>query len=245
MATIERDRCIVAVLFESGMRRGELLSLTNYMVKMDESTQHVTFEIPGGEGCRTGSLTIPCAEIYGYVQDWMKCNKSDMFMPVSENGLKRILIALFDKAGNKKPYNPHHFRHSAITHTVNIGMQQNAICMRFWGSPSSDMLDTYIHLSEAMQSDAYLRAKGMSGENTKVINPLACRCIECGKLIQSGDLCKTCKENAYLKLKVIQQANRLEEIEKTMGHIVNSLSEGKLPDGLFLDKDNKKLVIKQ
>jgi len=47
-----------------------------------------------------------------------------------------------------------------------------------------------------------------------------------------------------LKLKVIRQANRLEEIEKTMGHIVNSLSEGKLPEGLFLDKENKKLVIK-
>jgi len=78
--------------------------------------------------------------------------------------------------------------------------------MRFWGSASSDMLDTYIHLSESMQSDAYLKAKGMSGENTKVINPLACRCVECGKLIQSGNLCKTCKENADLKLKVIRQA---------------------------------------
>jgi len=72
---------------------------------MDESHKLVTFEIPDGEGCKTGSRTIPCAEIYGYVQDWMKCNKSDMFMPISENGLKRILIALFDKAGIKKPYN--------------------------------------------------------------------------------------------------------------------------------------------
>jgi hypothetical protein len=242
VATIERDRCVVAVLFESGMRRGELLSLTNHMVKMDEERQLVTFEIPDEEGCKTGSRTIPCAEIYGYVQDWLKCNKSDMFMPISENGLKRILISLFDKAGIKKPYNPHHFRHSAITQTVNIGMQQNAICMRFWGSPSSDMIDTYVHLSESMQSDAYLKAKGMTGENTKVINPLACRCIECGRLIQSGDLCKTCKnskdlskENTALKTQVESTQKQIETMQKDMEKIQKFIDMG----GLNLLKDNK------
>lgn len=217
-ANIERDRCIVAVLFESGMRRGELLSLTNNNVKMDELKQLVTFEIPDEEGCKTGSRTIPCAEIYGYVQDWLKCNKSDMFMPVSENGLKRILIALFDKAGIKKPSNVHHFRHSAITHTVHIGLQPNEICMRFWGSPTSDMLETYIHLSESFQSNAYLKAKGLAADsdNKIVINPIASRCINCGKLIQSGNLCIQCKENADLKTKMEQQGNKLSDDAKRL-----------------------------
>ncbi|VVB89160.1 Tyrosine recombinase XerC [uncultured archaeon] len=145
VATIERDRCIVATLFESGMRRGELLSLTNNMVILNEQTQEVTFTIPDVEGCKTGGRTVVCLEICGYVQDWMKCNKSDRFMPVSENGLKRILINLFEKAGIKKPCNPHMFRHSSITNSVNIGMQQNAISMRFWGNINSDMLAHISH----------------------------------------------------------------------------------------------------
>jgi integrase/recombinase XerD len=216
VATLERDRCIVAVLFESGIRRGELLSLTNNMVTMDDVKQLVTFEIPDFEGCKTGSRFVTCSDIYGYVQDWQKCDTSDRFMPLSESGLKVILIRLFEKAKIKKPSNPHQFRHSAITYAVNIGMQQNAICMRFWGTPSSDMLDTYIHLSESMQSESYLKAKGMNGDATKVINPLACRCVECGRLIQLGNLCKQCKENADLKLKVSQQENRLLEQSKSL-----------------------------
>jgi site-specific recombinase XerD len=213
VATLERDRCIIATLFESGIRRGELLALTNHMVLMDELKQEVTFNVPDQEGCKTGGRTVVCLEIYGYVQDWMKCNTSDMFMPISENGLKNIIISLFKKAGINKPHNIHWFRHSAITHSVNIGMQQNAISERFWGKVSSDMLSTYIHLSEQMQANAYRNAKGMNGEGSKVINPLASRCIECGRLIQAGSLCKTCKENADLKLTVAKQAQRLEAVE--------------------------------
>lgn len=204
VATLERDRCIVATLFESGMRRGELLALTNNMVLMEESKQEVTFNIPEVEGCKTGGRTVVCLEIYGYVQDWMKCNKSEMFMPISENGLKRILISLFDKSGLNKPYNPHWFRHSAITHAVNIGMQHSAISMRFWGSVNSDMLEVYIHLSEQMQANAYRNAKGMNGNETKVINPLSCRCVNCGRLIQTGSLCKTCEDSKKLSKENIE-----------------------------------------
>lgn len=207
VATLERDRCILSVLFESGMRSGELLALTNNMVVMDEKTQEVIFNIPNDEGCKTGGRTIVCLEIYGYVQDWQKCNTSYKFMPISKAGLKKILINLFDKAGIKKPNNPHNFRHSAITHTVNLGMQQSSISMRFWGIVNSNMLSTYIHLNEQMQATSYRNAKGMNGNDTKVINPLASKCVNCGRLIQKGNMCITCKENAELKERVKKLEN--------------------------------------
>ncbi len=54
-----------------------------------------------------------------------------------------------------------------------------------------------------MQANAYKNAKGMgNGNGTTVINPIACKYVECGRLIQSGNLCKSCKENADLKIKV-------------------------------------------
>jgi integrase len=212
VATLERDRCIIATFWESGMRIGELMALTNKMVIMNEQTQEVTFNIPDVQGCKTGGRTVVCLEIYGYVQDWLKCNISDMFIPISISGVSKAVRILFNKAGINKPSNVHMFRHSAITHAVNIGMQQNAISERFWGSANSNMLSTYIHLSEQMQANAYRNAKGMNCDETKVINPIACRCVTCGRLIQSGNLCVSCKENADLKLKVNNMENKMDTL---------------------------------
>lgn len=215
VSTLERDKCIIAVLFESGMRIGELQALTNQMVQMNEKDQEVIFNIPTQVGCKTGSRSVICLEIYGYVQDWQKCNTSDMFMPLSKSGMRDKIVSIFKRAGINKPANFHNFRHSSITNAVNIGMQQNAICMRFWGSPNSMMLSTYIHLNEQMTSQGYRNAKGM-GDESKVINPLACRCVSCGKLIQSGNLCIQCKENADLKLKMTQHGNKLSDEGKRL-----------------------------
>ncbi len=212
VSTLERDRCIVASFWESGMRVGEMIALPNSKVLMDDATQEVTFNIPDVEGCKTGDRTVVCTEIYGYVQDWMKCNTSDMFMPMSGNGIRRMLARLFEKAGINKPSNVHMFRHSAITHWVNIGMQPNAISMRAWGIPNSNMLATYISLSEQMQATAYKNAKGLNGDSTKIINPLASRCVNCGRLIQTGELCVTCKENKELKLKINSMDQELDDL---------------------------------
>jgi len=209
VATLERDRCIIGVLFESGMRIGELLALTNSMVQMDEQKQEVIVNIPNQEGCKSGARTVVCLEVYGYVQDWMKCNSSERFLPMSKSGVSKTVRKLFEKAGIRKPCNLHMFRHAAIIHTVNIGMQQNAISVRFWGQVNSNMLATYINLSEQMQAESYRNAKGMNGDGTKVINPLASRCVECGRLIQTGDLCDQCK-----KIKKLNEANMSAQVKK-------------------------------
>ena len=209
VATLERDRCIVSVLFESGMRIGELLTLTNSMIQMDEQKQEVNFNIPNQEGCKSGARTVVCVEVFGYVQDWMKCNTSERFIPMSKSGVSKAVRKLFEKARIRKPCNLHMFRHSAITYTVNIGMQPNAISMRFWGQVNSNMLATYINLSEQMQGESYKKAKGMNGDEVKVINPLASRCVECGQLIQTGKLCKQCGE-----IQKLTEASKQAKIEK-------------------------------
>ncbi|MDP2845126.1 MAG: tyrosine-type recombinase/integrase, partial [Candidatus Methanoperedens sp.] len=95
VATIERDRCILAVLYESGMRIGELLTLKTDMIEMKELNQEVQIHIPNIEGCKTGSRSVTCLEIYGYVQDWLKCNPSKQFMPLSRVGVSKALNRLF------------------------------------------------------------------------------------------------------------------------------------------------------
>lgn len=216
VATMEKDRCIVAVLYEGGLRLGELLALTNNMVEMNETSQEVTFHIPDIEGCKTGARDVLCLEIYGYVQEWMKCNVDTMFIPMSESGVQSLTEKLFKRAGITKPSNPHMFRHSSITNACIIKMQTNQISMRYWGTPNSSMLSTYLHLSEEILNSGYRDAKGMgNGNNNMVINPLSVRCVNCGYLIQSGSLCKRCADSKKLSeenvaLKAQMQKNQAE-----------------------------------
>lgn len=120
-------------------------------------------------------------------------------MDISETGIRHIMDKLFKRANINKPRNIHHFRHSAITHAAGLNMSETQLSYRFWGIPHSAMLSTYIHLNEQLKSSGYRDAKGMGEGNGKtVINPLASRCVECGRLIQSGNLCKICQDSKRL-----------------------------------------------
>lgn len=207
VATLERDRAIIAVLFESGMRIGELCALKNNMVVVDDKTKEVIFHIPNEPGCKTGARTVTCLEIYPHVIAWMKCNKEDMFIPISDKQIRNIFIKLYKKAGINKPCNPHMLRHSAITYMASINASTTHLSERFWGIPHSNMVSVYVHLSEQQQSDAYRNLKGM-GDRKVAINPLASRCVECGDHIISGSLCQKCE-----KIKTLSENDKINKIK--------------------------------
>lgn len=212
VSTLERDRCLIAVLFEAGLRVGELRALTNDMIQMDEQKQEVVFNVPDEIGCKTGSRSVLCTDVYGYVTDWQKCNTSKKFMPLSPSGINRIFKVLFKKAGINTPSNPHILRHSSITNACILKLQPNQISMRYWGIPNSNSMAVYLHISEQIVNSGYRDAKGLgNGNGNTIINPLAVRCVNCGKLIQSGNLCKPCndskknaEDNTALKAKIAE-----------------------------------------
>lgn len=241
VATIERDRCIVASFFESGMRLGEYLSLkTKEHVQLDELKQEVTFHIPNIEGNKTGARSVVCLEIFGYVQDWLKCNPSEYFMPMKPNGLRDAVKRLFERAGITKPHNIHIFRHSAITHAAGLGMSETQLSYRFWGIPHSNMVSVYIHLNEMLQASGYRDAKGMGNGNGKtIINPLASRCVNCGRLIQSGSLCKTCEDAK----KISSENEALKTDMESMKGLLIKLLEGHTGKITTLDREKGLLTL--
>jgi integrase/recombinase XerD len=218
ICTLERDRCLIAVMFESGMRVGELLSLTIKDLIINDAEYKVTFNVGIGEGRKSAMpRSILCTDVHGYVKDWLKCNNSTKFMPLSTPGVAVIIKRLYNKAGIDKLCHPHMLRHSAITYAASLGLSETQLSHRFWGVPHSSMVSVYIHLNEQMQASGYLNAKGM-GNETKILNPLAVRCVECGSLIQTGNLCKICQnskkvseENQILKSLIEKQKNEFEE----------------------------------
>ncbi|MDO8725123.1 MAG: tyrosine-type recombinase/integrase [Candidatus Methanoperedens sp.] len=244
VSTIERDRCLISILYESGMRVGELRALTTDMIEMNEEKQEVTFHIPDQEGCKTGTRSVLCLEVFSYVQDWMKCNVNQKFMPLSQSGINKILQVLFKKAGINKPSNPHMMRHSSITNAVIMKMQPNQISMRYWGQPNSSQLSVYLHLSEQIVNSGYRDAKGMgNGNGNTVINPLASRCVNCGKLIQSGNLCKTCDDNKTMKAKIAELEGQRKSDMAAMEAKINEIIRAAVGKGVFDIPGRKESIV--
>ncbi len=229
VATIERDRLLIASLFESGMRIGEICSLTLDMVTTDEIKQEVIFHIPQQPGCKTGARSVVCVDIFGYYQDWMKCNPTNFFMPLSQQGIRHCIKRLFTRAGIKKPCNVHHFRHSAITAAAASGMSDTQLSYRFWGIPHSNMLSIYTHLTMQMQAAGYKQSKGIDADEDKK-NRLSQVCVNCGRLIQSGGLCKTCEDNTALKQKIAEMEQQRGNYEKMMMDMMEQRIEAKIKE---------------
>jgi hypothetical protein len=96
-------------------------------------------------------------------------------------------------------------------------MSETQLSYRFWGIPHSNMLSVYIHLNEQLKSSGYRDAKGMGEGNGKtVINPLASRCVECGRLIQAGSLCKTCTDSKKLSEENRELKAQMEATQKDL-----------------------------
>jgi site-specific recombinase XerD len=224
VANTERDKCLIAVLFEGGLRVGELLALTNNMVIVDDKTKEVKFHIPNEEGCKTGARTVLCLEIYPHVIAWLKCNSDnpdDKFVPLGAKQIRNIVAGLYKKAGINKLCHPHMLRHSAITYMASIGASETELSLRFWGITHSSMVTTYIHLSEQQKADSYRNRKGMGEEIKVAINPLATRCVECGDHIISGSLCSKCE-----KIKLLSEKDKVKDMKiEALTKAVSTLSK--------------------
>ncbi|CAG0948565.1 MAG: tyrosine-type recombinase/integrase [Candidatus Methanoperedens sp.] len=250
IATLERDRCILASFWESGMRLGEFLSLDNKMVNMDEAKQEVTFFIPNTDDkddkdddarSKTGARTVVCVDIYSFVQDWFRCHPdpspNKKFMPFSKNCIRKVIKKWYIKAGIKKPYNVHMLRHSAITYWVELGLNPIEISYRAWGIPNSNMLATYIHESEKRKANAYKKSKGKETDENKSNNlriDISIACIRCGHLMisGSGSVCKSCqdveninRENDELKNTMDKYAIQNEMLQNEMKSMQKFMAE--------------------
>ena len=224
----ERDRCVLMVLWEGGLRIGELLNLTNSMVEIIHDREEVIFHIPDKPGSKTGHRSVLCKKVYFYVVDYMKCNPSDRFIDMSVKGLNSRLQTLADIATIKKPVNPHAFRHGAITNAVIQKMPEIDIKMRFWGNINSAMLNTYVHLSQQMTQDAYRTF--MNGDSSKDDTESKV-CLVCGRPVINGELCEPCtkqkklsEENETLKAQMEATQKGYEEMKKQMEFIQKALA---------------------
>lgn len=193
-AKTPRDKCIVAMLFDSACRIGELLN-----VQIKDITMHGKDRAFVSVEGKTGTRKVYIKFSVGYLAAWLNVHphrhnkdfyNSWLFLNSAEKRLgyatiRGLLLDLKVKAG-LKPHvkvNPHAFRHAQITELFRLGVNEPVTKKQVGWSNSTRMVEVYSHLTTKDVENAIDRAHRDSNDppEPQPLNPLkAQKCDFCG-----------------------------------------------------------------
>jgi site-specific recombinase XerD len=227
-----RNKAILAILGESGARIGEIGNLTIGQVKIDASG--AVLNVSGKTGRRR--LRIISATAYlvkwldihpdntnPYAPLWVNIGTKDYHKQMTYEGIRKVLIETFQKAGIKKRCNPYIFRHSRASQLARhlTEFQMNSY---FGWIQGSRMPSLYVHISGKDLDEDILRINGMKpGEKPIAFKPQARACPRCREINAPNALyCCRCAEivDSALALKT-----KLDEVEKPATVVKSPFSE--------------------
>lgn len=210
-----RDRAILSVLYEGGLRPIEVVRLTWDNVKIDQDGAVISVDSRINQKTGKGRyirLINSAALLATWKYDYpgKDIESGPVFLklrgkeiPITVNVIRKVLENAAGKAGCTKHVHPYLFRHTRVTHMLEAEVPENVIKLQHWGSLSTPMLATYGHISNEAVDKILL---GMSGvkrapERKKklLLQPLQCPdcefvnppgarfCMSCGYPFTEGD----------------------------------------------------------
>jgi len=199
-----RNKAIIAILAESGARVGEIGNLTIGQVCIDASGTVLT--VSGKTGRRR--LRIISATPYllrwldihpekqnGNAPLWINIGTKDYHKQMTYEGVRKILIEAFKKAGIKKRCHPYIFRHSRASQLARhlTEFQMNAY---FGWIQGSRMPAMYVHISGKDLDEDILRINGLKpGEKPIAYKSQVRTCPRCQEINSHNALyCCKCAE---------------------------------------------------
>jgi integrase/recombinase XerD len=222
-ANNERDRAFIASLWEAGPRIAEI---GNMQIKhVTRNAYGYSLDITGKTGTRS-PLVVSAAP---YLSAWIAMHpkrddpeaplwvQHQSHEPMEYRSITMMLKRLFHRAGIKKPYHPHIFRHSRVTYVIaNAIMNEQQAKTYFGWTPDSDMLgSTYAHLIDTDVNNAILRENNMAPHQVaqRDLQPQQCRI--CHELSPPGaEYCQSC--NAVLDLKKAYEHQQLHDLKEEL-----------------------------
>lgn len=225
-----RDRALVAVLYESGCRVGELASMRIKSVAFDEFGAVVT--VFGKTGAIRKRLIISgpslseWLDIHPHKGDpnasvWTGIGPRCHNRPLGYGAFRGTLQRLFKKAGITKRFNPQQFRHARATHLSNK-LTDAQLKGYFGWTQGSKMTATYIHLSGRDVDDALLQMHGLK-QGSQERNPLEpVKCPRCQHINPSiADQCHKCGQILSIA-KLVELDKQKSEAERLLFEFIKA-----------------------
>lgn len=157
-----RDRAMLVLLYATGLRVSELLSLTTHSIDLEQEYLRVK-----GKGEK--ERIVPFATAAGdELRAWLKESRGvlrpagdPLFVnhqgrPLSRQSFWKILAELARNAGIRKTVSPHVLRHSFATHLLQAGMNLRSLQMLL-GHSDLSTTQIYAHVTPEHLKDAHKR----------------------------------------------------------------------------------------
>ncbi|HII79040.1 MAG TPA: tyrosine-type recombinase/integrase [Methanosarcina sp.] len=175
----ERDKAMIALLWDIGARIGEIGTLHIKHISFDE--QGAIINVTG----KTGYRRVRAVWSVEYLKAWLQVHpegynpdaplwvtlksKENSLKPMQYGAIRMKLQRIAKKAGINKKIHPHLFRHSRCTYMANY-LTEAQMNIYFGWTQGSDMPGVYVHLSGRDVDDAVLKANGITENGTPGLN---------------------------------------------------------------------------
>jgi integrase len=199
-----RDKALIALLYDSGGRIGEIANAKIKDIYFDENGARIFLD--GKTGKRTIRIIMSTTylaawlDIHPQINDlnaplWVSVGTNNRGKPVKYRALANALRRTAKKAGIQKRIYPHLFRHSRATEIANYFTEAQLDSHLGW-TPGSNMPRMYVHLSGQDADRAMLAMHGIKQEDKHPIltfkecnicgtknGPTSVRCSQCGRAL--------------------------------------------------------------
>jgi integrase len=210
-----RDKCIVMLLYEGALRRGEI---ANIKVKDLTETEIGLKIIVDG---KTGSRTILFIDSIPYIKDWLNNHqyinelnaplfysfaRSDYGRTLQHEGIYIVLKNAVNIAEIKKKVFPHLLRHSRLDELGRQGFRERDLKIFAGWSKESNMANVYLHYGEEEVERKLLEQKGIIQQRDTTVKTIlqSLKCDKCNTLntptavyCNCGEMLKKGKREEY------------------------------------------------
>ena len=249
VANNPRDKALISVLYESGCRVGEILSMRIKNITFDE--YGVVINVFGKTGARKIRIISSTPYLATWIENhsfsddpdnplWINIGVRKNSQVMYYSTVRKMLQTLFSKAGIKKKYNPHLFRHSRATYLANH-LTEFQMNQYFGWIQGSDMPSTYVHLSGKEIDNSILALNGIKGkeEDKKESSLKPKKCLKCDTLNNyDSKFCHKCAGILDIKTAMELEEKREKELEmrKESDNVMNMLMRDPEVQSLIREK---------
>ena len=169
-----RDRLLIELLYSTGIRRSELISLKLNAVDFSSATIKVLGKRNKERIIPVLSVVLKQMQLYLKEREVLDVVEDGAYFFLTKKGLKlnesfvyRLINSYFSKVSEKVKRSPHVLRHTFATHLLNNGADLNSV-KELLGHSSLASTQVYTHNSLLELKKVYVGAHPRGGDDSKV-----------------------------------------------------------------------------
>jgi len=245
-----RDRCLCALLYESGARIGELLNVNINDLNFNSDHAKLTMLTEKINRPRT----IPIVESVPYITEWLRSHpinkpdsplfvnlykKANGYQRIGKDSVYQLMKNISNQVNRGRKLYPHLFRHSRASELA-PHFKEAQMCYYFGWSQGSRMPGTYYHLSGVSVDGTYLflygkeKAPQQIQEKFEEITCIRCdkkslptdkQCANCGLVFSEGERFKQFKKDKVTRFVIQKVWDKRPELKRMVDEISKEFSD--------------------